>query len=116
MTKKNRPTYILKVICSDETEKQISEIIFEESGTLGIRKTKTERYFLGRFNLLVPIEIEKQSFIINVKISKNSNGKITNIKPEYEDIKRISNRINYPLKKTVDIVNNLIFQRNLYDI
>jgi uncharacterized protein (TIGR00299 family) protein len=116
ISKKNRPTYILKVICSDESEKKIAETIFEESGTLGIRKTKTERYILGRFNLLVPIEIEKQSFVINVKISKNSNGEITNIKPEYEDIKRISHKINYPLRKTIDVVNNLIFQRNLYDI
>lgn len=116
ISKKNRPTYILKVICSDEYEKKIAETIFEESGTLGIRKTKTERYILGRFNLLVPIEIEKQSFVINVKISKNSNGEITNIKPEYEDIKRISHRVNYPLRKTIDVVNNLIFQRNLYDI
>ena len=116
ISKKNRPTYILKVICSDENEKKIAQTIFEESGTLGIRKTKTERYILGRFNLLVPIEIEKQSFVINVKISKNSNGEITNIKPEYEDIKRISLRINYPLRKTIDVVNNLIFQRNLYDI
>ncbi len=116
ISKKNRPTYILKVICSDENEKKIAETIFEESGTLGIRKTKTERYTLGRFNLLVPIEIEKQNFVINVKISKNANGEITNIKPEYEDIKRISHRINYPLRKTIDVVNNLIFQRNLYDM
>jgi len=116
ISKKNRPAYMLKVICSDENEKKIAETIFEESGTLGIRKTKTERYILARFNLLVPIEIEKQSFIINVKISKNSNGEITNIKPEYEDIKRISDKINYPLKRTIDIVNNLISQRNLYDI
>ncbi len=90
ISKKNRPAYILKVICSDEYEKKIAETIFEESGTLGIRKAKSERYILARFNLLVPIEIEKHSFIINVKISKNSNGDITNIKPEYEDIKRIS--------------------------
>ncbi|MBA3286225.1 MAG: nickel pincer cofactor biosynthesis protein LarC, partial [Nitrosopumilus sp.] len=42
ISKKNRPTYILKVICSDENEKKVAETIFEESGTLGIRKTKTE--------------------------------------------------------------------------
>jgi uncharacterized protein (TIGR00299 family) protein len=116
ITKKNRPTHILKVICSDENEKKISETIFEETGTLGIRKTRVERYILGRFNLLVPVEIDKQSFIVNVKISKNQNGEITNIKPEFEDIKKISARVNYPLKKTMDIVNNLIFQRNLHDM
>jgi pyridinium-3,5-bisthiocarboxylic acid mononucleotide nickel chelatase len=116
ITKKNRPTYILKVICSDDIEKEIAKIIFQETGTLGIRKSKMERYILARFNLLVPIEIEKESFVINVKISKRSNGEITNIKPEFEDIKKIADKLNYPLKRTIEIVNNLISQRNLYDI
>ena len=75
-----------------------------------------ERYILNRFNLLIPIEIEKENVVINVKISKNSTGEITNIKPEFEDIKKISYKFNYPLKRTIEIVNNLISQRNLYDI
>jgi pyridinium-3,5-bisthiocarboxylic acid mononucleotide nickel chelatase len=116
ITKKNRPTYILKVICSDEIEKDIAKIIFKETGTLGIRKSRMERYILNRFNLLIPIEIEKENVVINVKISKNSTGEITNIKPEFEDIKKISDKFNYPLKRTIEIVNNLISQRNLYDI
>lgn len=116
ITKKNRPVYILKVICSDEIEKKVAKIIFQETGTLGIRKSKTERYILGRFNLLIPIDIEKENFVINVKISKNSNGEIINIKPEFEDIKKIADKLNYPLKKTMEHINNLISQRNLYDI
>jgi uncharacterized protein (TIGR00299 family) protein len=116
ITKKNRPTYILKVICSEDIEKDIAKTIFQETGTLGIRKSKMERYILARFNLLVPIKIEKENFVINVKISKRSNDEITNIKPEFEDVKKIADKLNYPLKKTIEIVNNLISQRNLYDI
>jgi pyridinium-3,5-bisthiocarboxylic acid mononucleotide nickel chelatase len=116
ITKKNRPTYILKVICSEDIEKDIAKTIFQETGTLGIRKSKMERYILARFNLLVPIKIEKENFVINVKISKRSNGEITNIKPEFEDVKKIADKLNYPLKRTIEIVNNLISQRNLYDI
>ncbi len=116
ITKKNRPTYILKVICSEEIEKKIAEIIFQHTGTLGIRKYTVDRYILERFNLVVPIEIEDESFVINVKIAKNSAGKIVNIKPEYEDLKKISDKLDYSLKKTTELVNNLIFQRNLYDI
>jgi pyridinium-3,5-bisthiocarboxylic acid mononucleotide nickel chelatase len=116
ITKKNRPTYMLKVICSEDIEKDIAKTIFQETGTLGIRKSKMERYILARFNLLVPIKIEKENFVINVKISKRSNGEITNIKPEFEDVKKIADKLNYPLKRTIEIVNNLISQRNLYDI
>jgi uncharacterized protein (DUF111 family) len=53
---------------------------------------------------------------VNIKISKDSNGKIINIKPEFEDIKKIAEKLNYPLKRTNEIVNNLIAQRNLYDM
>ncbi len=116
ITKKNRPTYVLKVICSEDIEKEIAKTIFQETGTLGIRKSKLERYILSRFNLLVPIEIEKENFVINVKISKRTDGEITNIKPEFEDVKKIADKLNYPLKRTIEIVNNLISQRNLYDI
>ena len=116
ITKKNRPTHILKVICSEESEKEITKTIFEETGTLGIRKSRIERYILDRFNLIVPIEIQEENFIVNIKISKDSNGKIINIKPEFEDIKKIAEKLNYPLKRTNEIVNNLIAQRKLYDM
>jgi uncharacterized protein (TIGR00299 family) protein len=116
ITKKNRPTYILKIICSEESEKEITKTIFEETGTLGIRKSKIERYVLDRFNLIVPIEIQEENFIVNIKISKDSDGKIINIKPEFEDIKKIAEKLDYPLKRTNEIVNNLIAQRNLYDM
>jgi uncharacterized protein (TIGR00299 family) protein len=116
ITKKNRPTYILKVICSNHIERKIAEFIFHETGTLGIRRSRLERYVLERFNLMVPIEIETERFIINVKLSKNSKGEITYIKPEYDDVKTIADKLNYPLKKTMEMVNNLIFQKRLYDI
>lgn len=116
ITKKNRPVYILKVICSKEIEKKIVEVIFHETGTLGIRSIENERFVMERFNLLVPIEIEDENFLINVKISKDSEGKIVNIKPEYENIREIAEKLNYPFKKTSELVNNLIFRRNLYDM
>ncbi|HEY6534793.1 MAG TPA: nickel pincer cofactor biosynthesis protein LarC [Candidatus Nitrosocosmicus sp.] len=116
ITKKNRPSYILKVICSDNIEKEIAKMIFQETGTLGIRKSTVERYIMPRFNLLVPIKIENENHVINVKISKNSEGKILNIKPEFEDIKKISEKLNYSLKRTTEIVNNLISQKDLYNI
>jgi uncharacterized protein (DUF111 family) len=115
LTKKNRPSYILKVICSEESEKEVVKTIFEETGTLGIRKSITESYILDRVNLIIPIKIQEQEFIVNIKISKDINGKIINIKPEFEDIKKIAEKLDYPFKRTKEIINNLIAQRNLYD-
>lgn len=115
LTKKNRPVFVLKVICSEDIEKNIAEMIFLETGTLGIRRQKSERYILERSNMLIPIKIEEEKYTINVKVSKDLQGRIINMKPEFKDIKEISSRLNYPLKKTSDLVNNLIFQNYLHN-
>ncbi len=91
-------------------------MIFNETGTLGIRKTINERYKLERFNILLPIIIENHEYVISVKISKDQQGNITNVKPEFDNIREIADKLGLSLKKTMETVNNLIFQRNLYDI
>ena len=116
ITKKNRPVHILKVTCSEDIEKGIIELIFNETGTLGIRKTINERYKLERFSVLLPIIIENREYIISVKISKDQQGKTINVKPEFDNIIEIANNLGLSLKKTMETVNNLIFQRNLYDM
>jgi uncharacterized protein (TIGR00299 family) protein len=116
ITKKNRPVHILKVTCSEDIEKGIIELIFNETGTLGIRKTINERYKLERFSVLLPIIIENREYIISVKISKDQQGKTINVKPEFDNIREIANNLGLSLKRTMETVNNLIFQMNLYDM
>lgn len=113
LTKKNRPLSVLKVICSEKTEKNVVRIIFEETGTLGIRKMINERYRLERHQTIVPIKIMKKDFKITVKISKDDNGNVINMKPEYEDIKDLANVLGFSYKKTQELVNNLIFQKSI---
>lgn len=114
LTKKNRPLSILKVICSEKTEKKIVKIIFEETGTLGIRKVINERYRLERRETIVPVKIMKKDFMIAVKISKDDSGNVINVKPEYEEIKVISKELGFSYKKTLELVNNLIFQKKVH--
>ena len=46
--KKNRPAYQLNVICTDENVRQMEEIIFKETTTIGIRRQQMERSVLAR--------------------------------------------------------------------
>lgn len=48
--KKNRPAYQLSVICSPEDTERMERIIFEETTTIGIRRTFMERSVLKREN------------------------------------------------------------------
>ncbi|MDQ2684310.1 MAG: nickel pincer cofactor biosynthesis protein LarC [Thermoproteota archaeon] len=114
LTKKNRPVHILKVICSEQTEKKIVKTIFEETGTLGIRRTYNERYRLNRYNIILPVNIKNNNFVINAKISKDTLGNVISVKPEFESIKYIAKRLDYSHRKTLELVNNLIFQKRIY--
>ena len=46
--KKNRPAYQLNVICTEENVKQMEQIIFKETTTIGIRRQQMERSVLAR--------------------------------------------------------------------
>lgn len=48
--KKNRPAYLLRVICDAEDIERMEEIIFRETTTIGIRRMKMERTVLKREN------------------------------------------------------------------
>jgi uncharacterized protein (DUF111 family) len=41
---------------------------------------------------------------VKIKISKNSNGDIVHIKPEYDDLKRIADKTNLPFREVTDLV------------
>ena len=51
--KKNRPAWLLCVICSKEDVGRMEEIIFKETTTIGIRRTEMERSVLKREQILV---------------------------------------------------------------
>jgi hypothetical protein len=74
-------------------------------GTLGARVQEVERYILPRTILTVPVEINDVAFSVHVKVTKNSAGKVTNAKPEFEDVKIIAARCKIPVKRAMELVN-----------
>ena len=62
--KKNRPAYLLTVICSPEDREKMEGIIFRETSTIGIRRQYMERSVLARENQKVPTAFGE----MNIKI------------------------------------------------
>lgn len=89
--KKSRPGILLTVICNVEKIDLCEDIIFQETTTLGIRRRIETRNILAR----EIIKIKTKYGEINVKIAKK-NGKIINIKPEYEDCVILAKKHNLP--------------------
>ncbi len=103
-TKKNRPGQIIKVITDQKDAKRLSSLLIKETGTLGVRVYFCERHIVNRELHTVDLFIAGAKEPVKIKISKNSNGDIVHIKPEYDDLKRIADKTNLPFREVTDLV------------
>jgi uncharacterized protein (TIGR00299 family) protein len=111
ISKKNRPTHLIRVI-SDQTQmNSILEMLFRESGSTGMRVQEIQRFILPRSIVTVPISICDKNFNIHVKIAKDTSGKTINIKPEFEDIKLIASRVGISVKRAMELTTAEVVQR-----
>jgi hypothetical protein len=97
-TKKNRPGQIIKVIADQKDTQHLSNVLINETGTLGVRVYLCERHIVTRESYSVDLLIGGVKEPVKIKVSKNSNGEIIRIKPEYEDLKRLAEKTNKPLR------------------
>lgn len=82
LMKKNRPGVKLSVLCLEEDSEEFEEILFCETTTLGIRKTKVDRVKLERRF----IKVETKYGPLTLKIAYDKNN-ILKYAPEYEECK-----------------------------
>ncbi|MHA2207977.1 MAG: nickel pincer cofactor biosynthesis protein LarC [Candidatus Thorarchaeota archaeon] len=97
--KKNRPAYVVKVIAAKAGLKNIAEIMIKHLGTLGIRYTTWDRLKAARETIVCKMEIEGMEFMVRVKISRGIDGSIINIKPEADDVMKVSRETGIPVRE-----------------
>jgi hypothetical protein len=102
-TKKNRPGQIVKVIADQKDAQHLSQVLINETGTLGVRVTFCERHIIPREAHSIDLLIDGAKETVKVKVSRNSNGVIIRIKPEYEDLKRLAEKTNKPLRELSEL-------------
>lgn len=114
LTKKNRPTYLIRIICDRINLNAILEMLFKETGTLGARFQEIHRVILPRSIVTVPITILDQHFNVQVKINRGLNSAILSVKPELDDIKTIASSTGLSLKRTQELVSGQV--QNKWDL
>ncbi len=92
--KKNRPATLVSILCEREKREVLSDLLFTETTTLGIRVLETARNSLPREIIKVQSEFGE----VNVKIARFG-GKIINAKPEYEQIREIALKSDKTIKE-----------------
>lgn len=97
--KKNRPATMLSILCDTENRQSLTELLYVETTTLGVRVRQIERECLERKF----VKVETQFGEIDVKIGI-FNGKQVNAMPEFDQLKKIAVEQNIPLKELKEIV------------
>jgi len=94
--KKNRLGTLLTVLCRPEDASKLTQLLFRETSTLGIRQRVQQRHVLER-----RLETVRTPWgPVRVKIA-SVNGSVVNYAPEYEDCRRIALKHGVPLKSVI---------------
>jgi uncharacterized protein (TIGR00299 family) protein len=91
--KKSRPGILLTVICHPENLLKCEAVLFQETTTLGIRRTTQQRAILQREIQ----QVETKYGLVRVKVAWTGSSKhkdITNVQPEYEDCAELARKNN----------------------
>ncbi len=104
--KKNRPAYMLTVLCRPEDQHKIEQIIFVETTTIGIRRQFMERTVLPR-----TIEQKKSSLgAVSVKRMLREAGETLTL--EYETVATIARKTGLPFREVYRSIELELFGKN----
>ncbi len=106
--KKNRPATMISILCQAENYQKFTELLYLETTTLGVRVRKIERESLEREF----VEIETKFGKVQCKLG-SLNGKIVNIMPEFDDVKKLAIENNVPFQTVKDEVLQKFQQQSL---
>ncbi len=102
--KKNRQGSLLKVISKKENRERLVEVIFKETGSLGIRiLPNIHRGVAKREFVKETCNINGKDYEITFKIGY-INGEVISKRPEYEDLKRIAADSGLALKDIKELI------------
>lgn len=96
--KKNRLATLLTLLIKEEDLKVITELLFEQTSTIGFRYQRVNRFTMQR-------HFEKVSTSLGeVTIKKNNYKHISKITLEYDDCKKIAQDKQLPISKVYEII------------
>ena len=90
--KKNRPGVLVSILCRVADREALTQLLFAETTTLGVRSYEVERHALARKFVMVETEFGA----INVKVAQTEKS-VSNVAPEYEDCRAAALRAGVPL-------------------
>jgi uncharacterized protein (TIGR00299 family) protein len=94
--KKNRPGLTISILCEPDKSDALSQLLFEQTTTIGVRIYEARRKVLDR----ELVTVETPYGPVNVKVARRE-GKVVNVAPEYDDCQRLATEKSVPLKQVM---------------
>ncbi len=104
--KKNRPGVLLSILCRQAEREAMTELVFRETTTLGVRCYEVERSALLR----EVVRVETAFGEIDVKVAR-LNGQVVKEMPEYEQCRAAAERAGVALRVVEAAVRAALSQR-----
>ena len=92
--KKNRPGVLLSILCRPTDRESLTEMVFTETTTLGVRSYQVQRRALER----EVVRVETQYGPIDVKVARLK-GRLVNEMPEYAQCQKAALEFGVPLRQ-----------------
>jgi len=104
--KKNRPGTLMTIVCRPDDRQTMTEIVFRESTTIGIRHQELSRECLDREMVTVATPIGPVRF----KVARRD-GRVLNAQPEFEDLAKLSAAHGIPVKEVQALAQKAWLER-----
>ncbi|WP_415238002.1 nickel pincer cofactor biosynthesis protein LarC [Seleniivibrio woodruffii] len=101
--KKNRPVYLLNVLCSRPNLEKVAEILFANTSTAGLRHYPVDRIIMDRHMEETEVLGEK----VAVKVLEY--GGIKKFSPEWDDCVRVSEKLGMPASKVYEMAKAMYY-------
>ena len=104
--KKNRPGTLVTIVARPEHRETMTEIVFRESTTIGIRHQELSRECLDREMVMVTTSLGPVRF----KVARRD-GRVLNAQPEFEDLAKLSAERGIPIKDAQALAHKAWLER-----
>lgn len=94
--KKNRPGVLVTILCEEEKSRELIDLVFRETTTIGVRTYEVRRKTLERES----VKVQTPYGEVRMKVAR-MNGSILNATPEYEDCQRIAAQRDIPQNQVI---------------
>jgi hypothetical protein len=111
LMKKGRPGFLIRVVARPGDAEGLARLLMLHTGTLGVRVLPiAHRYVLQRESLPVEVTIGGRKFRARVKVARER-GKLFGLSAEYEDAKKIAERVGISLREVISKIEETARRR-----